>query len=140
MSLTNPQIELVQVSVQDILPIAQRTGERFYEHLFARSPELRQLFHTNMKSQARKLMTILIHMIANLDHLEGVGEELRELAQRHVDYQVEAAHYPLVGDALMLTLEERLGEKWNPELALAWRAAYDAIAEAMMEVHQERER
>ena len=138
MSLTPEQIRLVQSSVQEILPIAQRTGEQFYAHLFSLAPHLRELFTSDLKPQARKLMTILIHMIANLDNLDSIREELHELAQRHVDYQVEADHYELVGQALLLTMQESLSEQWTPTLADAWKAAYDAIAAAMMEVYEER--
>lgn len=135
MELNHRHIALVQQSLDHILPIAQSTGERFYQHLFAQSPELRPLFKGNMREQARKLMTILIHIIANLDHV-GQLQELKELADRHIDYHVEASHYELIGSSLIFTLSEEMGSHWNEELKESWSLAYDKIAQVMIERHR----
>ncbi len=137
MLLNKSQIQLVQESIQDILPVAQQTGEQFYEHLFEVAPPLRDLFHSDMRSQSRKLMTILIHIVANLDQWEGLEEELAELARRHIDYQVEITHYDQIGEALFWTLQQKLGNTWTPLLEEAWQAAYQQIADAMIKVHKE---
>ena len=38
-----------------------------------------------------------------------------------------AEHYPVVGGALLWTLEKGLGEAWTPEVAAAWTAAYGTL-------------
>ena len=48
-------------------------------------------------------------------------------------YGVQAAHYRLMGDALLCALAAALGDRWNDEVAEAWRLAYNLTAETMMD-------
>ena len=82
-------------------------------------------------------MTILIHIVANLDQMESLETELSDLAIRHIDYKVEIAHYDRVGEALFWTLQQKIGEGWTLQLEEAWKAAYQQIADAMIKVHRE---
>ena len=136
-SLTAENIRLVQDSVQHILPLAQSTGENFYQRLFFIAPQLRPLFKNDMAAQSRKLMTILIHIIANLDDFQRVDNELRELARRHITYEVKKEDYQLIGEALFWTLAQIEEIDWTPALAEAWEAAYANIADVMVEEHEE---
>ena len=54
------------------------------------------------------------------------------LAQRHVSYGARAEHYPVVGAALLWTLEKGLGEAWTKEVADAWTAAYATLSSYMI--------
>ena len=119
MPLTTQQITLVQRSLPLISPMASSIGEKFYAILFQRHPELRILFQNNMKDQARKLMTILIHVMTHLDQFNTLEGDLHALAQRHIGYMVRAEHYTHVGEAFLETLAQELGERWTPELAQA---------------------
>lgn len=137
-SLTAEEIRLVQDSIQHILPLAQSTGENFYQRLFTIAPQLRPLFKNDMAAQSRKLMTILIHIIANLDDFQRVDNELRELARRHIAYHVKEEDYRFIGEALFWTLAQIEEIDWTPALADAWDAAYANIANVMLEEHQDK--
>ena len=54
------------------------------------------------------------------------------LAKRHVNYGAKPEHYPVVGAALLWTLEKGLGEAWTPEVAEAWTAAYGTLSGYMI--------
>ena len=54
------------------------------------------------------------------------------LAKRHVGYGAKPEHYPVVGGALLWTLEKGLGEAWTPEVADAWTAAYGTLSGYMI--------
>ena len=54
------------------------------------------------------------------------------LAKKHVGYGVEASHYPIVGAALLWTLEKGLGESWTPDVAAAWTDAYGTLSGFMV--------
>jgi len=41
--------------------------------------------------------------------------------------------YGWVGECLLVTLEEILGEAWTPRVAAAWTEAYGAISGAMIQ-------
>lgn len=61
---------------------------------------------------------------------------LKELGAKHLSYglQLEKAHYDLVGQALLDTLEKSLGtDVFTPDTKDAWSDVYRVIAEKMME-------
>jgi nitric oxide dioxygenase len=49
-----------------------------------------------------------------------------------VSYGVTAEHYGTVGDALLWTLEQGLGEAFGPATREAWLEAYGALSDAMI--------
>ncbi|HWX35155.1 MAG TPA: globin domain-containing protein [Steroidobacteraceae bacterium] len=54
------------------------------------------------------------------------------LAKRRVIYGAKPEHYPVVGSALLWTLEKGLGDGWTPEVADAWTAAYGTLSRFMI--------
>ena len=52
--------------------------------------------------------------------------------QHAVAYKAEPAHYDAVGETLLWTLEQGLGEAWNEQTADAWGWAFGAISEVMI--------
>jgi nitric oxide dioxygenase len=85
-----------------------------------------------MKEQGRKLMATLGVVVTGLTRLETVLPAASALAKQHVAYGVKAEHYPIVGGALLWTLEKGLGDAWTPELAAAWTAAYGTLSGYMI--------
>ena len=53
-------------------------------------------------------------MVNGLGNLESVLPAASALAKRHVSYGAKPEHYPVVGGALLWTLEKGLGEAWTP--------------------------
>ena len=126
------EIGLIQESLEYILPKTLEVGRRLYDHLFALDPEIRSLFRTDMETQSRKLMSILVHICSNLDRMDQLEPELRELALKHDAYRVRATHYDLLGQALLQTLGEACDNRWTPPLQQAWTKAYQLVAESMI--------
>jgi hemoglobin-like flavoprotein len=56
---------------------------------------------------------------------------VKALGARHSGYGVMAAHYELVGEALLWTLERGLGDGFTPEVRSAWASVYGVLAAAM---------
>ena len=50
---------------------------------------------------------------------------------RHSGYGVTEAHYRVVGEALLWTLERGLGPDFTPEVRAAWAKVYGVLAAAM---------
>ena len=66
------------------------------------------------------------------DDMETLAKALQQLGGRHVGYKVDFVHYPIVGQALLQTLETALGtEAWTDELKEAWTGVYGVITENM---------
>jgi hemoglobin-like flavoprotein len=132
--MTNSEILLVKTSWIHVSAIdAETVGTLFYNRLFELRPDLRHMFNrSTMAEQSRKLLSMLGYVIAKLDRLEDILEEVRKLARRHTSYGVHDDHYTAVGAALLWTLEKGLGEHWNETLAEAWTTTYSVLSEAMM--------
>ena len=130
--MTPDQVKAVQESFAKVAPISEQAAALFYGRLFEIAPEVKPLFHGEMKEQGRKLMATLAVVVNGLDHLEAVLPAASALAKRHVDYGVKAADYAPVGAALLWTLERGLGANWTPDLAAAWAAAYTILSDFMI--------
>lgn len=107
-------------------------GDLFYSKLFADTPSLRHMFPKKMDEQYRKLIDMLNIVVARLERLDELNEEITEMANRHVGYGVRPAHYKMVGTALLWTLQHGLGKDWTPEVKEAWVKCYTTLADTMI--------
>jgi hemoglobin-like flavoprotein len=113
-------------------PIIQDTAaDLFYDRLFAIAPNLRRLFPVDMREQKRKLIQMIATAVGGLNNLDRLVPAVKALGARHSGYGVTAAHYELVGEALLWTLERGLGECFTPEVRSAWANVYGALAGTM---------
>lgn len=129
----NPtQVTLVQESFAKVAPISATAAVLFYDRLFEVAPQVRAMFPADMTEQRKKLMAILAVVVNGLANLESILPAASALAKRHVGYGAKAEHYPVVGSALLWTLEKGLGEAWTPEVADAWTAAYGTLSGFMI--------
>lgn len=110
----------------------QALGLLFYTKLFQISPEAELLFKDDMESQATKLIATLSFIIDSLDEEEALLRAAGDLAVRHVDYNVTADQYPLVGQALVETLHELLGSEFDKVTEAAWIDTYSVLAQHMI--------
>jgi hemoglobin-like flavoprotein len=134
--VTPHQIDLVQASWKQVLPVAETAAQMFYGRLFFLDPSLRLLFRGDLREQGQKVMAMLsftVNGLARLDEL--VPTELvptvKAPGRRHAAYGVRPEHYYTVGAALLWTLEQGLGEAFTPAVREAWVAAYGVLANTM---------
>lgn len=90
-----------------------------------------------MNLQYHKLMNMINTIIARLDKLDGLSNEISAMAHRHVQYGVRPGHYKLVGNALLWTLKQGLGKDWTPEVEQAWLKCYTTLSAAMISAAEE---
>ena len=137
--MTSHQAQLVQETFGMVAALPVETvGSLFYNQLFTIAPEVRPLFsRTTTPEQSRKLLTMLAYVVARLDKPDSLVADLTQLAQRHVRYGVRDRHYDLVGEALLWTLEQGLGNAWTEETKNAWVACYTLLATIMIRATQE---
>src|ERR1700720_4811396 len=122
--MTPDQVKLVQQSFAQVAPISDQAATLFYDHLFEVAPSVKAMFPADMTEQRKKLMATLAVVVNGLANLQSILPAASALATRHVGYGAKAEHYPVVGAALLWTLEKGLGDAWTPEVADAWTAAY----------------
>ena len=130
--MTPNDIDLVQGSFAQVVPIKETAAELFYARLFEIAPEVKPLFKGDMTEQGDKLMATLGAVVNGLRDLPKIVPVAEALAVRHVDYGVEAAHYAHVGAALLDTLEKGLGDAFTPEVRSAWETAYGTLSSVMI--------
>ena len=134
MSLSPEHTEVVQSSFLQVVPIAETAAEIFYGRLFETMPEAQHLFkHTDIKEQGKKLMQTLGFAVAGLKKPETVLPAVKALGARHVAYGVRDEHYQIVGEALLWTLEQGLGEAFTDEVKEAWATVYSILAETAIQ-------
>ena len=130
--MTPSQITLVQESFAKVAPISDQAAVLFYDRLFEVAPPVRAMFPEDLTEQRKKLMGTLAVVVGGLSNLDTVLPAACALAKRHVNYGAKPEHYPVVGAALLWTLEKGLGEAWTPEVAEAWTAAYGTLSGYMI--------
>ncbi len=132
-ALLPDQIEMVQESFRHVEPIAEAAAGLFYGRLFEIAPNLREMFPESLDEQGRKLMAVLGLVVKGLSKPETILPAVSELGRRHVGYGVTADQYTPVGEALLWTLGEGLGDAFTPEVEEAWASAYGLLSSVMIE-------
>jgi hemoglobin-like flavoprotein len=125
-------VTLIKESFAAVMPAADETAALFYGRLFEIAPAVKPLFKGDMREQGRKLMGTLAFVVQGLGDLPSILPPASALARRHVNYGVKPEHYDPVGEALLWTLEQRLGQKWTSETAAAWTKAYTTLSGYMI--------
>ena len=77
-------------------------------------------------------MNMVALIVTRLHKLDDIMDEVKSLAHRHNRYGAEPAHYQVVGECLLWTLERVLGDKWTDETREAWTAVYGVLSDAMI--------
>jgi len=135
--MTSEQIVLVQQTFEKVRPVSEAVADMFYKRLFELDPSLRKLFKRDIKKQGRMLMLMIEFVVKGLDDPETILPTIRDLGKRHVGYGVKEEDYATVGDALLWTLEQRLGEDFTPEVKEAWEEAYKLLSNVMINAGRE---
>ena len=78
-----------------------------------------------------------VALVRNLDDLGPLLDSVDYLAQRHVGYGVSDEHYAVVGEALIDTLRECLGDSFTPQTERAWGYAYTILSGRMIRAARE---
>jgi nitric oxide dioxygenase len=125
--------------VKSTAPILEQQGEtltrHFYKRMFSHNPEVAPFFNpANQTSgrQQRALAGAITAYAANIDNLEVLGGAVELIAQKHASLLIKPEHYPIVGENLLASIREVLGEGATDEVINAWAEAYGFLAEILI--------
>ena len=121
---------------------------RFFR-IFAIEPDVKDVFSFGMDHvegsaeifedrRFKKHASTVIAMVDTAIQLLEIGDTetlfgaLRQLGARHASYGIDQHHYPIVGEALILTLEAALGDAFTADVKKQWIAVADQIFNAML--------
>ncbi|MFZ0708648.1 MAG: NO-inducible flavohemoprotein [Terrimicrobiaceae bacterium] len=125
--------------VKATAPVLEEHGEtltsHFYKRMFTHNPEVAPLFnpaHQRAGSQQKALAAAICAFAANIDNLEVLGGAVELIAQKHASLRILPEHYPIVGENLLASIREVLGEGATDEVVAAWAEAYGFLAEILI--------
>jgi nitric oxide dioxygenase len=134
--------EVLAVLKQSV-PILSEHGEaitkRFYSILFERFPDLKNVFNLSNQhsgNQARALADAIFAYAKLAETPEQLGPMVSRIAHKHVSLNIQPEHYPMVGEALLLALSEKLELPMEHEIIQAWGEAYGVLADIFIN-HEE---
>ncbi|MEM9435959.1 MAG: globin domain-containing protein [Pseudomonadota bacterium] len=131
--MTPAEARHVTFSFGRVFPYKNKLTAVFYDTLFDMAPEARALFPEDMGAQKDKLAHTLNLVVTNLNKLDSILGAVRALGERHKGYGATAAHYEIVGIALVTALKQITPGGLSAEEEAAWIKAYQLVAEAMVE-------
>ena len=125
--------------VKSTAPVLAEHGEtltkHFYKRMFSHNPEVAPFFnpaHQTAGKQQRALAGAITAYAANIDNLEVLGGAVELIAQKHASLMIKPEHYPIVGENLLASIREVLGEAATDEIINAWAAAYGFLADILI--------
>mmetsp|Transcript_6563 Transcript_6563/g.13078 ORF Transcript_6563/g.13078 Transcript_6563/m.13078 type:complete len:158 (+) Transcript_6563:160-633(+) len=126
----------------------EKAGVVLFKRVFHESPPAKTLFgfpiHADVTSpeilNSKRFKMHATYMIQMLDtalnmlgpDIELLTEILIELGEKHVRYGVKPEMFPVMGDALVHTLNECLGDDFPDEIREAWKETYIEISSDML--------
>mmetsp|Transcript_10698 Transcript_10698/g.26475 ORF Transcript_10698/g.26475 Transcript_10698/m.26475 type:complete len:153 (+) Transcript_10698:64-522(+) len=120
-------------------------GIKFFMRIFTIAPQAQGLFSfkdlpkedleksPELAKHAGTVMRTVGKAVAGLSNLEALVPVLQKLGAAHAKYGVKPEHFPIVGEALLWTLEDGLGPAgaWTPEVKEAWTKTWETIVSVM---------
>ncbi|KAK7343935.1 hypothetical protein VNO77_13070 [Canavalia gladiata] len=113
----------------------------FYTLILEKAPAAQNMFsflsngvdpnNPKLKAHAEKVFEMTVDSAVQLRAKGEVVLADPTLGSVHVQKGVLDPHFLVVKEALLKTIKEAVGDKWNDELGNAWEVAYDELAAAI---------
>jgi len=126
---------------------AQFVGVKLFRNIFEMSPGAVQLFpfkneqdlynSEKLKLHGVKVVTVVGLAVGSLEKLDDVIPTVQDLGRRHAGYGAKAAHYDVVGKALLKTFRDTLGSGFSREAEVVWAKMYRILSSAMVEASKD---
>ena len=146
MSVQPNHVEEVEKSWAKVAALGvENVGVLLFKNIFTVAPEALELFSfknepdlydsPKLKAHGANVVSTVGKAVAGLRELEALVPVLAALGERHVGYGILEPHYDVVGKALLMTLEQGLGDAFTPEVKEAWTLVYGVVATTMKGDH-----
>ncbi|ODQ66942.1 globin-like protein [Nadsonia fulvescens var. elongata DSM 6958] len=111
--------------------------EQFYDNLISQNPDILILF-PSIRRQSVAFAGVLSLAISSLDNIEVLDDYLVRLGKRHGRIiGVDVSHFEMVGNALLDTLRDKLGDGMTIELESAWIRLYSYLANKLLDASED---
>lgn len=141
--ITDNDKQLILSTWRLVVPIADTASDLFYRRLFELEPKYRSLFPEDLTKQKRKLVTMLSFIVKSIDWMASQWQEdipadedlclvVLAMGRRHHQlYHIPDESYDTVGQALLWTLDQGLGQAFTDDVRAAWTRLYGVVALTM---------
>ena len=113
--------------IKATIPILQSSGEilteYFYKRMFKNNPELKSVFNMGNQANGKQKHALAGAVLAYAEHIDNPSvliNVLKGIGNKHVSLNIQAEDYAIVGNHLIASIQEVLGEVATPELVEAW--------------------
>lgn len=138
--LSQQTIDVIKSTVPVLEVHGTAITKRFYEMMFAKHPELLNIFnHANQKQgrQQTALANAVYAAALHIENLEAILPVVKQIGHKHRSLGILPEHYPIVGENLLAAIKDVLGDAATDEIIQAWADAYGVIADAFISVEAE---
>ncbi|KAK4938266.1 Nitric oxide oxidoreductase [Elasticomyces elasticus] len=125
-----------QKIVKSTAPVLAEHGvtitSHFYKRMLENHPELRNIFnaaHQSTGTQPAALAHAVWAYASNIDNSGALTTAVSRIGHKHASLGIRPDHYPIVGENLLISIKEVLGDAVNQPVLDAWAAAYQQLAD-----------
>jgi hemoglobin-like flavoprotein len=130
--MTPAQVDLVRKSFDAMWPMRGDIADLCYRRFFELAPGARDLFPTDMEKQRVKLMDMIAALVGSLEQRALFQSLVMHSGRQHARFGVQPSQYAALGEALMWSLQCKLGASFTPELRKSWRTLYATVQAEML--------
>lgn len=134
--LTPEQAAIIKSTVPVLAQYGEVITTRFYADMLAANPALKNIFNNTHQAtghQPRALAGSLYAYAANISDLGKLSPAVELICHKHASLNIKAEHYSIVGEFLLKTMANVLGDAATAEILDAWGAAYWQLANIMIQ-------
>ncbi len=131
MVLNESQIQLIEFS-WEVINENPLSMLKFYDHLFEIAPETIHFFPDDIRMQSDKLAHTMNFIVTHLNKLDNIECSINELGRFHNKLEIEPSHYSKLKVALIRTIKENMGEKYEESIGQAWETTLDYLSARML--------
>jgi hemoglobin-like flavoprotein len=128
---SNNRLALIRDSFDRVAPMHEMAARSFYDRLLAIAPEVRPLLRHEIGGQGRMFMATLAMLVRGVRDVPALLFVAAIMAERYVTFGASPERLPLLGEALLETLANALGDDFTAETRAAWSDAYAALSDAI---------
>ena len=125
-------LEALGTSLDLVAPNDRELIDAFCRQLVAAEP-VRDA--AELAAEQRMVLRLLRLVRLWLRDLDALVPLMHDLGAR---YGAGPEHYPIVGGVLIASMAEVAGDAWEPRYERAWLAAFDFVADAMLDAASRR--
>ena len=127
--LSDRALSVVQATAPVVAAHADEITAHFYPRMFAAHPELLRVFNQGNQAtgeQSKALAGSVVAYAVQLIDPEAPSFDhvMRRIAYKHVSLGIRPEQYTIVGEHLLASVGEVLGDAVTPEIAAGWSEVY----------------